>query len=177
MKMKIYGMHFHPDSEVIQREENGQALIELAVTLPLLMVIFLGAVEFARLAHMAMEVSSAAKAAAQYGSQNEAMASDINGIQQTAQQDAPYVANTCSGFTTTVQNSGSPNYQLPCTCVSSGTPSPDPPTYAACSASCTGYVVEVLVVNTSATCSPLIHAPGFPKSFTLHGGAKQEVLN
>jgi Flp pilus assembly protein TadG len=43
-------------------EDAGQALLELALTVPLLVLILLGAAEFSRLAYAAVEVANAAKA-------------------------------------------------------------------------------------------------------------------
>ena len=159
---------------VRKRGESGQALVETAMTISLLLLILLGAVEFARFAYMGIEISNATKAAAQYGSQNAAYAGDITGIGLSAQKDAPYTYSQCSNFTTSVQNSGG---QLPCTCVTNGTPSPMPPSYAACTATCAGYPVEVLVITTSASCSTLFHGNGFPGNLTLSRTAVQEVLN
>jgi Flp pilus assembly protein TadG len=156
-------------------EESGQALIELALTLPLLFLLLLGAAEFGRLAYMAIEVAEAAKAAAQYGAQNNITAADYstNGIALTAQANAPYVYANCTNFTVTVPSPAQ------CTCMSGGSPTGSPSSATCAAAStCVGYIVQVLTVNTSATCSPLIHPPGFSGTgITLHGSAVQEVLN
>lgn len=162
--------------------ESGQALIELAVSLPLFLVLLLGAAEMARLAYMAIEVTEAAKAAAQYGAQNATSSVDTAGITLTAQKNAPYVNANCTSFsaTPTYHLDNNSNVQLPCTCVTNGTPSPATPTYTACSAACTSpsYLVSVLQITTTASCDPLIHGWGMPTgSITLNGGAIQEVLN
>lgn len=162
------------------RDERGQALIELAVSLPLLLLLLLGAAELSSLAYFAIEVSDAAKAAAQYGSLDAAHAEDSAGLTKAAQKNAPYAYANCTNFTATAQNSGTAANPLPCTCITNGTPSPATPTYAACSAVCTSpsYSVQEVVVTTSATCSPFVHAPGFTLgSVTLSGHAVQEVLN
>jgi Flp pilus assembly protein TadG len=149
--------------------QDGQALIELALTMPLLLLMLLGAGEFARMAYMAIELSNAAKAAAQYGAQNEAYAANTLGIQLVAQKDATYTSSFCNSFTTSVQT------PLPCSCVVNG--AVGAASTGACTAACAGYTVQVLVIDTSASCNPIIHAPGFPGSFTLRGHAQQEVLN
>ncbi|HEV2484946.1 MAG TPA: TadE/TadG family type IV pilus assembly protein [Terracidiphilus sp.] len=166
------GLRFHRHIDAESCGESGQALIELALSLPLLLLLLLGAAEFGRLAYMAIEVSDAAKAAAQYGAQNSTTASDSGGILLTAQKTAPYVNSYCTNFTASAPNP--PN----CTCMTNGTPNPSTPTSAACTAACAGYIVEVLQINTSATCNPLIHPNGFSAAgITLHGSAVQEVLN
>lgn len=155
-------------------KETGQALIELAISLPLLLLLLLGAAEFGRMAYMAIEVADAAKAAAQYGAQDATTAEDTNGILLAAQKNAPYVSNYCTSFNATV----SPDPKNFCTCMTSGTPNPTTPSSAACTASCAGYIVHVVQVTTTASCSPIFHATGFSAAnITLNGSAVQEVLN
>jgi Flp pilus assembly protein TadG len=160
-----------------RHRESGQALIELALTMPLLFIMLLGAAEFGRLAYMAIEISEAAKATAQYGSQNATTANDTtgnpNGLTLVARKNAPYVYANCTNFTVTVPSPAQ------CFCMSGGSPTSSTPTSAACSAACTGgYPVQVLTVTTSATCSPVFHPPGFSGAgITLRGSAVQEVLN
>ena len=150
--------------------ESGQALVELALSLSLLLLLLLGAVEFARVEYMAIELANAAKAAAQYGAQNEVYAADTAGILLAAQKEAVYTRSACANFTATA----SPPATTNCACVTGGVVGTASST--ACTATCTGYIVEVLNVTTSATCDPGIHVPGFPGSFTLQGHAVQEVL-
>lgn len=150
--------------------ESGQALVELALSLSLLLLLLLGAVQFARLEYMAIELSNAAKAAAQYGAQNEVYAADITGIQLVAQKEAAYTRSACTNFTTTLSQPAVNN----CACVSGGVVGT--PSSTACTAACTGYIVEVLNVTTSASCNPGFHIPGIPGSLTLQGHAVQEVL-
>ena len=159
---------------VTREDESGQALVELAVSLPLFLVMLLGAAEIARLAYMAIKVSDAAKAAAQYGSMDGPSAIDTAGISRAAKLSAPYVFANCTSFSATALN------PLACSCVTNGVPSPTTPTQAACSATCNSpsYQVQSLVVSTSASCNPLIHAPGLAAgAITLRGSAVQEVLN
>ena len=61
------------------REETGQALVELALVVPLFTVILFGAVEYGRLAYDAIEVTNAARAGAAYGAQNHVTAADTCG--------------------------------------------------------------------------------------------------
>jgi Flp pilus assembly protein TadG len=151
--------------------QSGQALVELALSMSLFFVLLLGATEFGRLAYEAIEISDAAKAAAQYGSQNSYSAYDTSGILLTAQKSAPYVYANCTNFTATSEN------PMVCMCMTGGS-TPPAPTAAACTASCAGYVVKVLQIQTSATCTSAIHPRGFSSAgITLHGSAVQEVLN
>ncbi len=158
-------------SNADERGERGQALIELTLSMSLFFLLLLGAVEFGRLAYEAIEISDAAKAAAQYGSQNSYSAYDTSGILLTAQKNAPYVKANCTNFTATAQS------PMTCMCMTSGS-TPPTPSATACTATCAGYIVKVLQITTSATCTPLIHPNGFSGAgITLQGSAVQEVLN
>lgn len=144
--------------------ESGQALIETAVALSLLIVLLLGAAEFARLAYAAIEVSNAAKAAVQYGAQNVVTATDTSGMQLAAQNDA----FNLSTLTTTI---AAPS----CACVTNGASVPDTCSDTLCGTA-GGYIAQTLQVTTSTSFNPLIHLPGLPTTFTLQGYAAQEVL-
>ena len=140
------------------KEEKGGALIELALTVPILVLILLGAAEFARVEYAGIEVSNAAMAGVQYGGQDAATAADITGIQTAASNDAP---NITLG-TTTVSHS--------CIC-SDGSAS------TCLATDCSGSNIEtILTVQTQATFDPLIHLPGLPTTYTLQGQAIQKVL-
>ena len=147
------------------RQDSGQALIETAITLPLLLLLMLGGVEFARLTYAAIEVSNAAKAAVAYGAQNVVTASDTNGIQAAAQMDA----GNLSSITTTVTSPPS------CSCVTSGVAISDSCSDTTC-AIAGGYLQQTLQVTTSTTIDPIIHLPGLPTTFTLRGYANQVVM-
>ena len=67
---------------------SGQALVELALTLPLFFLVLMGTAELARVVYVLLEVTNAAEAAARYGAQNSTTASDTAGIQRAAQIDA-----------------------------------------------------------------------------------------
>ena len=139
--------------------DSGQSILELALVAPLLIVILVGAAEFGRLAYAAVEVSNAASAGARYGAQNGATASDTTGISNAAANDA----GNLTGLSTTSS--------ISCIC-SDGTA-------ASCtdnSACPTSNIEESVTVNTTASFDPLIHLPGFPKTFTLTGQAIQKCL-
>jgi Flp pilus assembly protein TadG len=140
-----------------RRFECGQALLELALTMPLLVLLLLGAAVAGRLAYAAIETSNAARAGVQYGAQNHITASDYPGMETAALEDAPNV----SGLTATATNF--------CAC-SNGAAS-------SCAAGdCAGArIMEYVRVNTSAAFDPLIHFPGLPKTFNLSGGAVMRV--
>jgi Flp pilus assembly protein TadG len=139
------------------QSEKGGALVELALTLPVLLAMLVGAVEFTLVERAAIEVSNAAMAGVQYGTQEPTTAADVTGIGTTAQSDAPDITL----LPTTATES--------CIC-SDGSASTCLPT------DCSGSNIEtILTVTTSTTVTPLIHLPGLPSSYTLTGQAIQKV--
>jgi len=154
---------------MFRNREEGQALVETAVSMSLLVLLMLGAVEFGRLAFAAIEVNNAAKAAAQYGSQSHATALDQAGMLQAAQSEYSNLTgmsllspNGTNGYTCSCADTG-----LAASCTNNSVSSP----------TCPGSFVEVnLLVQTQTTFNPLIHIPGFPQNYNLVGTAKQKVL-
>lgn len=140
--------------------DHGQALVELALTLPLFILLIVGAAEFGRLAYDAIEVANAARAGAAYGAQSAIQASDIPGIQTAVIQDAPNVTGvTAISTTSCVCSTGG---TLTCTNALAACPSP-------------ARVIEYLTVNSSAKVGPLFNYPGLPHTFTLSGQAIMRV--
>ena len=141
------------------RGDGGQAFVELALVLPIFVLLLLGAGEFGRLAYMAIEVSNAARAGVAYGAQNHVTASDTTGMQLAATNDGSNVATlsasashfcSCSG--------GGSSTCLPTDCTGAG-----------------NRILEFVQVNTTAAVDPLIHVPGLPTTYTLTGQAIMRV--
>lgn len=139
--------------------ESGQALVETALTLPILVLLLLGAGELARVAYAAIEISNAAKAAVQYGTQNNGSMNDDIGMLNAAQAEA----SGLSGVTLT-------NSSFITVCS-------DGSIYDSGTNQCSGtgaHVEDILTVQTSTTFDPLIYIPGLPRKFTLYGNATQK---
>lgn len=155
-------------SKMLRSSEEGSALVELAVSLPLLSIMLLGSAEFARLAYASIEVSNGAHAAAMYAASSLAASSDSGGITNAANADA---ANLSGGNAISVTS-----VTTACTCANTTyTPS-------SCSdnSTCTNNntsMVTAVTVQTQSTFSPLIHRPGGALSYTLHGTSTQVVSN
>ena len=163
---------------LIRTSERGSALVETALTVPVLAMLLLGAVEMGDFAFRASEVSNAARAAAQYGAMNGGAFTDCNGTSSggdcdatsgmylAAKKDAPRTFVTCSTFTVNASSN--------CLCSGGGACSPGFP--YSCAAG-TGLPVVNVTVNTAAQCSPITSVPNlFSGAFTLRGFAQQEVL-
>ena len=143
--------------------ESGQSLIEVAITLPLFLLLILGTAEMANIAWAAIQISNAARAGAQYGSQSHANAADTSGIQSAAKNDAPNITNM------TVTSS------QPCKCISSsGTDTGNACTLTACPSP--DVIMPYVQVNTQAAITPFMHYTGLPVSYTLHGQALMGVV-
>jgi Flp pilus assembly protein TadG len=132
--------------------ETGTAVLEMAFSLILLLPILFGAIDLGRGYYLSIEVSSAARAGAQYGVQNSA---DTGGMQTAATNDAPDV----SGISATAA------YGCECSDGTSVTPQ--------CGSipSCASNVVNYVQVNTTGTYTPMFPWPGIPSSIPLHGKA------
>src|SRR5213078_4592734 len=66
--------------------------MELALLLPLLLVLFIGIIDFGRVFYNAMTISHAARAGVQYGAQDNIRSGDFAGMRQAAQGAAADVA-------------------------------------------------------------------------------------
>ena len=159
-----------PAHHTITASESGNALVELAITLPLFVLLILGAGEIANLAWASVEINNAARAGAAYGSVSRANSapSNLGNIQLAAQNEAPKLITSLSQVTST---------QL-CTCVgASASSSPITCDQNALTSCPPPSIIQVAVqVNTQAAVSPLIHYPGLPGTYTVRAQATMRVL-
>jgi Flp pilus assembly protein TadG len=133
---------------------GGQTVLELALLLPLMLLLLVGLIEIGRFAYFDILVSNAARAGAQYGAQSLIQAADINGIKTAAQND---------GLTTMTITSAQQ-----CTCVAG--------VLGGCPAG--GVCPQPLVyvqVTASEKFDSLFNYPGLPSSLTLASTATMRV--
>ena len=167
--MKIF-LYRRPSRSSLRRSlpacESGNALIELAFSLPLFLILILGTAEIANLAWASVQVNNAARAAAAYASASRANAASSN-ILLVAQAEAPNLAIT------------SPSAPAPaqvCYCVTDGTQGPPA---SGCTntnlTSCAPPSVIAVQVNLQATVTPFVHYPGLPATFTVRAQATMGV--
>ena len=128
------------------RAEAGSAFIELGLLFPVLLLLLLGAIDFARVYYASITLINAAEVGAQYGSRTVTASSDTSGMATAATNDA----SDLTGATATASQS--------CTC--SGTSQ-------ACNGTCAGTRHVWVTVNTSYTFSPLFPYPGIPSSIQM----------
>jgi Flp pilus assembly protein TadG len=135
----------------------GQSAVELAVAIPLLMLLLLAGMDFARVFYMSSAVNSAARAGAQYGSQSVITAADAVGMVAAAKTDG-------SNLTALTASASQ------CTCATSTYVAACPTNY------CTNAPQATFVqVNTSQVFTTLVTYPGIPSSTTLSGKAIMQV--
>ena len=128
--------------------QSGQSLVELALVLPMLLLLLVGVVEIGRYAYLDILVSNAARAGAQYGSQSLTTAADASGIQSAAQNDG------LASFNVTPT-------QL-CGCDSKTGDLGGCPTGSVCA-----HPLVYVQVTVSGTFSSLFSYPGLPASMAL----------
>jgi len=140
----------------LRRNERGQAIVEMALALPLLVGLILGVIEIGRYADLAIVVADAARTGAVYGAQNLAAAGDQDGnIELAAQTDANLSPPTDLHVTPAVGllPSGG-NLVTPCTAVSD-----------------TGNPLPYVIVRTQYTTQFLFSS----SQFTVRGCAQMQV--
>lgn len=152
----------HNERKSGQPGESGQALIETAITLSLLLIMLIGAAEIGRIAWASIQVTNAARAAVQYGDQTINTAVDYQGMKTAASNESPAITNLVT----------TPSGPV-CTCANDGTVV-DCSSTTACPGSTT---IRTITVQTSTTFNPLFHLPGTPNTYTLTGQAVQQVLS
>ena len=133
------------------------------MAVPLLSLLLLAGIDFARAFYFHQEVVAAARAGAQYASQSVATAKDGSGIGAAAVANAPNVPGFNSGSTTTSV----------CTCQS-----PAPTGQTACGTGyCNGANAQAtyVTVTSTATFTTLINYPGIPHSTAMSGTAIMQV--
>lgn len=136
-------------------DSRGAALVELAVTLPVLVLLTFGVMDFARVFYTATELTNAVRAGAQYGAVDVVNSSDTATMQTRAQnaspQISPYTVATPIRSCGCMSNTGSFTAQ---TCTSS------------CS-SPSDHLVVYVTVTASKTFRTVTRFPGVPKSVPL----------
>jgi Flp pilus assembly protein TadG len=150
--------------------QSGQALVELAFILPVLLLLALGVIEIGRYAYISILVGNAAHAGAMYASLGASQANDPTGIQNAALYD---FAGATSGNTntngqlastlsvTSVQSCGCDTAGSITTAVCDKTANPNAGTCA------TGHWVVAVAVTATGTFDALFNYPGIPTPLTI----------
>ena len=146
----------------VRSHERGAALVELAISIPVLVMIAVGTTDLARGFRMTTVLTSASRAGAQYGAQSAAQSSDVAGMTNIARTVVS--ANLAGTPTITVSRL--------CECVTaSGTYSNTSPVNS-CTDPCAGRFLAVHVTVTSTASFNLVsRIPGVPTTMTVSRSA------
>ncbi len=136
--------------------QSGSALVEFALCVPVLVLVFMGVVDYGLMLQQEMQISQAAAAGAAYGA-IPGNQEDFTGMQTAAQNAAPGV----SGFAAVATDVY--------TCTPGGAA-------VVSTATCSGYgtPIEYVQLRTSATVPPLLAYSGI-SSLPLSGKALYRV--
>lgn len=170
----------------ILRKDSGSALVELALTVPMLLLMMICAAELGRMAYYAIEVQNAARAAVAFGSRGPGTEVDTADMTIAADNEAPNIGdltvtatqscvcqsiNASTGAVTDVsQDSGSD-------CVGANE------TITSCNFAAPNYpnIVQYVNVTTTVSVPTMFHYSwlglGLPSSYTLNGYAQMRVLS
>jgi Flp pilus assembly protein TadG len=169
IKPAIKGQRGLAYSAEILRSNAGQAMLELALLLPMLLLLTMGVIEMGRYMYIYILVGNAARAGAAYGAQSLGQSVDTADIQTAAQND--FQNNGQTGLTVASTTA--------CGCDSGGTV-----TGAICSTvtnpsagKCNGggHWVVTVAVTASGTFNSLFNYPGIPKSIDVSNTATMRV--
>jgi Flp pilus assembly protein TadG len=160
-------------------DTHGGALVEVALSAPLLVLMTLGAFELGRVAHFAIEVENAARAGASYGSVNIGNANSVT-VTQAAKNDAPDLGTlTATPGSTCVCETLNTSTNTATFYPTSGTVSCSDSHITGCTAESSTSVqiaVSYVTVSTQATLNSVFHVGPLPASYTVHGFSVLRVL-
>lgn len=147
----------------IVRREDAQSLVELALVVPLFILLLVGSAELARVAWAAVLTANAARAGAAYASQSAITATKGAVIQAYAAADSVNLTGltTASPTISCVCSNGNAIQRCTTTALGAATALTDCPAPAT--------ILNYVQVNTSSTVTPLMHYPGLPRTFTVRG--------
>jgi Flp pilus assembly protein TadG len=126
--------------------------MELALIMTVLSVVVLGAIDFGRIAYMAMALTNAARQGAMVGSQTAATSTQFSTMQLAAQSSASADIGTISAVAT-----------RSCECNVGGTLT----VMGTCTSACAGAVQIRVTVTTSKTFNTITRFPGLNNSVSL----------
>jgi len=142
--------------------QSGQSLIEIALLLPVLLTLLLGAIDLGGYAYTSIVVGNAAQAGAVYGAQGLVFAADTTGIQNAAAND--YANNGRNPNALTIGSA------ISCGCDNGGAitnwncSTRTNPSAGTCA---TGHWVVMVSVTTSGTYNAFFNYPGLPTVLTI----------
>jgi Flp pilus assembly protein TadG len=147
-------------------DDLGSSVMELALIMPVFVMMLMMTVEGGRMAYYGIEVSNAARAGVAYAAQSTATSTGTSAIQTAASNDAPDLTSI-SGLTVT------PSIACQCangtsfTTISCGT--------ASTTCVSPSRTIKYVQVNTSAQVNTVLRYPGLPTTYNLQGQAIMRI--
>ena len=139
--------------------DNGASLVELVVALPVLLAIVVGTIDFSRVFYTAIEVTTAARAGAQYGIAQASNTSDVTGMKTAASNASPDLS----------LSAGATAAGRVCECVANGDVTSRSSAGTCSSSDCTGstHLVISVTVTTVKAFTMIAFYPGVPRTLTI----------
>ena len=150
---------------------RGVSVTELALVLPLSLVLFIGILDFGRVYYSAIAVSHAARAGVQYGAQDNTKSGDFAGMRQAASDALGDVSNftvTACRYCRCADGTGS--------CTSCNAGGDGCSTGSGCLGTCSSDAPQVFVqVTVDKPFTTLFPYPGLPSTADLNRKATMRV--
>ncbi len=150
---------------------RGVSVTELALVLPLSLVLFIGILDFGRVYYSAIAVSHAARAGVQYGAQDNIKSGDFAGMRQAASDALGDVSNftvTACRYCRCADGTG--------TCTSCNASADGCSTGSGCLSTCSSAAPQVFVqVTVDKVFTTLFPYPGLPSTADLNRRATMRV--
>ena len=148
---------------LFSRSERGSSTAELALILPVLIGLLLGALDYARVFYAAQAVTHAASIGAMYGAQSVTLSQDSAGMVNAATTSATDI----SGFSAVAGR------RCACWTASTGIET----AMGTCTSTCTSpSVVRIYVtVSTTGLFSTFVNYPGIPHTITINRVARMRA--
>jgi Flp pilus assembly protein TadG len=147
----------------LSRNESGQALVEVAILLPVFILLLVGAIDFGRFAYDGILIGNAARAGVQYGALNLVTVTDAAGMQTAAVDDMQSIAGARATASAPYCACASAPSVINVSCTST----------TVCSGS--DHRLTYAKVVATGTFSPWIAYPGLPRSITITRTAVMQV--
>lgn len=146
---------------------SGQALVELAFLLPMLVLLAVGIIEIGRYAYIGILVGNAARAGSAYGAQSLPQSVDTTGIASAAKFDFAGAAAGNTSKNGLTPGSLTVTSAVSCGCDNAGTVNGVGCNAVGAGTCATGHWVVTLTVTASGTFTGLFNYPGIPSSISV----------
>jgi Flp pilus assembly protein TadG len=160
-KSEVQTLTLKKSRSLLRNRESGQALVEVGLLLPMLVLLLLGVIELGRYSYIGILVANAARAGTAYGTQTLSQSVDTAGITTAARNDFKTNGQDPTNLAVTSTVS--------CGCDSGGTVTASACTGVGAGTSCVApahWVVQ-LSVTAAGTFNAIFNSSFFPTTITV----------